>query len=254
MQDVVTLALGYGAFGAMSVYVFRPFARRAHEFASRAGDRIALADWLADAEADRAARGADPPVVHDVPQDVAEFVIPGFRPGVDVCRIALNAPDVDFDVIVTDAGVRLLFLDGGWLLEVIFPGLGTPPIADTVIIGPDGVALDLTGLAAASAKTARGKSLLRQVQSDVVEFRGFDAASEMVEVWVPGDARVFPDVSIRATSDGHDGELLIDGSVAARLCGAPEAGARNVRIVGRMSDAARPEPTACAPLRTASTG
>ena len=168
----------------------------------------------------------DPPVLHEVPADVAEFVIPDFRPGTDACRIALNDPDAEFDAIADDFGVRLLFLDGGSYLEVAFPGLGVPPFEDVIIMAPDGTSLRLSELVGVSQRHA-----LRPVRSRWAELQGFSAKSECVEIWVPPDAPVLPVVDVRPSDDGQHGEIVIDGRLAARLCGAPEAGRENVRLL-----------------------
>lgn len=242
MSDATILALFYGALFALSVHLVRAPMPRGRGRPAGPGDPAALTDWIADADADRRASLADPPVVHDVPRDAAEFVIPGFRPGIDTCRIALTDPDADFDATTSGGMARLVFLDGGSFLEVCFPGLVSPPLADTLVTGPGGVTRRMTDLAAASARAAGGEARLRRVDADVVEFRAFDTASEMVEIWVPEETPTTPDVMIRPTADGRDGELLIGGRRVARLCGAPDAGARNVRVVRKVSGGAYAEP------------
>ena len=182
---------------------------------------------------------ADPPALHEVPGDVAEFVIPDFRPGTDLCRIALNDPDAEFDAIADDFGVRLLFLDGGSYLEVAFPGLGVPPFEDVVILAPDGTEMRLSDLVGSSQRHA-----LRPVRSRWAELQGFSADRECVEIWVSPDAAVLPDVAVRPSADGQHGEIVIDGRLAARLCGAPDADQANVLLLRKAppapSGAAKP--------------
>ena len=67
---------------------------------------------------------------------MAEFVVPGFRRGVDTCRIARSDPDAAFDAAPNAAGVRLMFVDDGAFLEVIFPDLDQLPFDDVYTFDP----------------------------------------------------------------------------------------------------------------------
>lgn len=172
------------------------------------------------------------PCHHVVPRDVAEFVIPDFRPGIDTCQIELHDPEAEFDALVDDGGVRFQFLDGASFLEVVFPGLHAPPFQDTTIFGPGAVASGrkLSDLVGTSTEPVSGPKFFR-VRSKMAAFQRFRPDTEVVEVWVPPDADILPRIDVRPSADGIDSEILIDGKPAARLGGAPQAGVQNIRIV-----------------------
>ena len=178
----------------------------------------------------------DPPCHHVVPGDVAEFVIPDFRPGTDTCRIHLHDPEAEFDAVIDEGGVRFQFLDGNSFLEVVFPGLRAPPFSSTRIVGPspsqaETVLSDLVG-PGPPVQSAH----FHRVRSEIAAFQRFSADDEVVEVWVPPGTDALPRIDVRPSSDGSDGEVVIDGRPAARLCGAPEAGVRNIRIIRKSPD------------------
>ena len=54
---------------------------------------------------------------------------------------------------------------------------------------------------------------------------------------MPPETDALPRIDVRPTADGTDGEVVIDGRPAARLCGAPEAGVENIRIIRMCPDA-----------------
>ena len=183
------------------------------------------------------ARLASEPCLHLVPDDVAEFVIPDFRPGVDRCHVALRDPDAEFDAVLGPDGVRFQFLDGNSFLEVVFPGLIDPPFEDTCIFGPlaggDGHLLsDLVGRGGSPPRPGAP----HRVRPGIAAFQRFSASEEVVEVWVPPDVLALPTIDVRPSADGVDGEVVIDGRPAARLCGAPYAGAGNIRIVRKTPE------------------
>ena len=70
------------------------------------------------------------------------------------------------------------------------------------------------------------------------EFIGFDSGAEIVEVWVPSAADADMDIQVVATRDGMHGLVLVDGQPTALLQGAPNATARNIRIVPMTAQAA----------------
>ena len=175
------------------------------------------------------------PCLHVVPNDVAEFVIPDFRPGIDRCHVALNDPEAEFEAVLDKDGVRFQFLDTGSFLEVVFPGLIDPPFEDTQVFGPGPaeagrVLSELVGRA-----RPQGPGFHR-VRSEIAAFQEFSAAEEVVEVWVPPDIDALPRIDVRPSLDGSDGEVMIDGRPAARLCGAPNAGIGNIQIVRKMPE------------------
>ena len=192
-------------------------------------------DVLPDGLPRNGPRLSSAPCLHVVPQDAAEFVIPDFRPGMDRCHVALSDPDADFDAVLGDDGVRFQFLDGDSFLEVVFPGLVDPPFEDTRIFGPGPAATgrllsDLVGGVSTSP------AAFHRVQSQVAAFQTFNATDEVVEVWVPPDIAAIPEIDVRPSPDGAHGEVMIDGQPVARLCGAPEAGLANIRIVRKLPD------------------
>ena len=174
---------------------------------------------------------APEPVLHEVPRDIAEFIIPDFRPGIDRCHVALNDPDAEFDAVLDVDGVRFQFLDGGSFLEVVFPGLIDPPFEDTRIFGP-GPAAHGTALSDLVAPGAGppDPNRFHRVRSEIAAFQSFHA-DRVVEVWVPPGVEVLPQIDVRPSLDGADSEVVIDGRPAARLCGAPNADGANIRIV-----------------------
>lgn len=184
---------------------------------------------------------SDAPCHHVVPNDVAEFMIPDFRPGTDTCRVHLRDPEAEFDAVIDDAGVRFQFLDGNSFLEVVFPGLADPPFADTWIQGPG----ETSAVRALSELVGPGPPVqsphFHRVRSEIAAFQKFSAEDEIVEVWVPPDTDTLPRIDVRPSADGSDGEVVIDGRPAARLCGAPEAGVGNIRIIRKTPDIGIPE-------------
>ena len=177
-------------------------------------------------------------VVHEVPTEVSEFVIPDFRPGLDLCRVRLSYPDIDFVHWREDTSVKLAFFDGQERLTVVFAGLEAPPMADVAVDfehprrGPQSCLLsELVDVAETelpcAAPEAQGAGT-----SGLTEFSGFDADAECIEIFMPGAADPSGlNIAVRPSEDGRDAMVLIDGHPTAILRGAPRATSRNVRLV-----------------------
>jgi hypothetical protein len=146
-------------------------------------------------------------------------------------------PEAEFDALMDAEGVRFMFIDGGTYLEVVFLNLTQPPFGDTWIVGPGGAATgrSLAELVGAILPPTRAPDFLR-VRSEIAAFDRFNAAREVIEVWVPPHMADLPNIDVRPTADGTDSEVVIDGRAAARLCGAPDAGPNNVRIVRKATE------------------
>jgi hypothetical protein len=184
----------------------------------------------------------DPPmsIVHDVPPDVSEFIIPDFRPGIDLCRVRLACPDIDFVHWRGRTSVTLEFHDGRERLRVVFYGQGRPPLEDVEVVfdhprrGEERYLLaELVG----AAETALPGGVAVEPYSSgsegaLTEFAAFDASAEFIEILVPPNGAAAPRaIEVHPTLDGRDALVLIDGAPTAVLRGAPEATMRNVRLV-----------------------
>ncbi len=212
----------------------------------------------------------EPGVVHDVPADVSELIIPVFRPGLDSCRVWLRSADVETRHRTCTAGVVLTFRDAAERLTITFQGLASPPFADieTIVDRPgrgrqvqrltdpgnaDPVQAtpedldDANWQLAAWAETERAVEAFDEPvqptntgQDDLTlpEFAGFDPAAEFIEVWVPSALDADINVEVVPTKDGLHGLVLVEGQPAALLQGAPTASARNVRVVPTTAKAA----------------
>ncbi|MGI9393607.1 MAG: hypothetical protein ACR2OY_03075 [Boseongicola sp.] len=209
-------------------------------------------------------------VLHEVPADVSEIVISGFRPGADNCRVWLQSPNVEFNHWTSAAGAVVAFQDADERLTIVFHGLKCLPFNDieTIVDRPDfgrqSVPLlnhdrgldknvfneDLDDEAwrlAAWAETERAVDAFdypaHAAENDdcgprLPEFAGFEADSDFIEIWVPcaNDADVRVDVL--PTYDGNHGLITVAGRPTALLHGAPSASSRNIRIVPMRSKAA----------------
>ena len=227
--------------------------------------RVAGAD-VADANID----GPEIGVIHEIPVDVSQLVIPAFRPGTDGCRVWLRGVDVKFLHHRCEAGVVLVFFDAAERLSITFQGLARPPLADieTVFDCPENgrqvqklsepgnadaaeeTAEDLDDAEwrlAAWAETERAVEAFddpvrsgqeKQDISALPEFTEFDPQAEIIEVWVPGALDPALAVEVVPTRDGKHGLVLVDGRATALLQGAPTASARNIRVVPMTAIAA----------------
>lgn len=201
----------------------------------------------------RRPRGDDAPVHYDVPPDVAEFIVPSFRPGHDTCGISLRYPDIDFVHWRSEAGVTLAFDDGNERLSLQFLGLERPPFADirvsyarpgkgtqvvlmSDLIGDEEtevdaeVAADLAWIQSARTRAERASSDAA-VPVGLPEFSDFDPAVECIEIWVPTLADARAEVVVRALPNGEDSLVLVGGRETALLRGAPDARPHNIRLV-----------------------
>jgi len=195
------------------------------------------------------------PAVHVVPSDVAEYLIPGFRPNLDICQVDLCYPNIDF-VHWRSAGMgAMTFTHGEKNLTVFFQGLDVVPF-DGVYVrfdhprkGPQSYLLSELLDVNESEITEEEAGLKLDAQRDVagcdlkddsgpMEFRDFDASKECIEVFVPEDRLATTAVSISTTPDGVDTLVLVDGCVAAVLIGTMDAGPRNVKLVAADQTAA----------------
>lgn len=188
------------------------------------------------------------PVVHSVPPDVAEFLIPGFRPNLDICEVDLRYPDIDFVHWRATGMAAMMFADGEETLTIFFEGLDVTPFAGVFVRfvhprkGPQTYLLsdlldvdesEISYEEAALKLDARRDLAQSQSGSDAgpMAFHDFDTAKECIEVFVPEDRLAKTAVSISSTPDGSDALVLVDGQVAAILVGAVDAGPRNIKLV-----------------------
>ena len=227
-----------------------PKSRRSHEESDQGGEMMHEREkallFLADTEPDEeqpfsqdvAKRAA---VRHLVPPDVSDFVIPEFKVGQDKCQIALTFPNIEFVYFHTALGVTLVFDDGHEQLKVTFVGVAAPPLADVLVAydhpadGPRREALSqLVGdEELASLEVSPPETPVLLPLDEIVapaEFHEFDAASEYVEIWTRG-SESHSDILVRPSPDGRDALVVVDGRLSAVLRGAPNATARNVRLV-----------------------
>ena len=187
-------------------------------------------------------------MVHTVPTDVAEFVIPDFRPNLDTCEVELCYPDIDFVHWRAPGMAAMKFTDGDETLTVFFQGLDLVPFEGILVRfdhprnGPQCYSiaelLDVheaeisQGEAALTIDTNRDAFEVDQdLEDGPKQFYDFDASKECIEVFVPEDRLATTAVSITSTPDGSDALVLVDGRVAAVLVGAIDAGTRNVKLV-----------------------
>jgi hypothetical protein len=188
------------------------------------------------------------PVVHSVLPDVAEFLIPDFRPNLDICEVDLRYPDIDFAHWRAPGMAAMMFTDGAETLTVFFEGLDVIPLAGVFVRfvhprnGPQTYLLsDLLDVdeSEISYEEAAFKIDARRDLSNPengpdarpLAFHNFDTARECIEVFVPQDRLAKTAVSISSTPDGSDALVLVDGHVAAILVGAVDAGPRNIKLV-----------------------
>ncbi len=223
-----------------------------------------------DLIADLIIDGQELGVVHDIPADVSELVIPAFRPGTDSCRVWLRNAEVEYTHWTGAAGVVLAFYDAAERLSITFQGLECPPFADIETIfecvesgrqvrrltepGSTGPAKatsedrdDAQWRLSAWAETERAveafddpSQSVEEIQdsSALPEFSEFDPVAEIVEVWVPCSADADMDIRVVPTPDGMHGLVVVDGQPTALLQGAPNATVRNIRIVPMTAQAA----------------
>lgn len=192
---------------------------------------------------------ADPPAVaHIVPPDVAEYVIPDFRPEQDTCKVDLCYPDIDFVHWRTPGMAAMMFTDGDEALTVFFQGLDAVPF-DGVFVrfhhprkGPQCYLLselldvresEISQDEAALKLDAKRDALeaAQGIEDGPKQFHDFDSRKECIEVFVPEERLASTAVSISATPDGSDALVLVDGRIAAVLIGAFDAGPHNVKLV-----------------------
>lgn len=188
------------------------------------------------------------PVVHIVPPDVAEYVIPDFRPHLDTCKVDLSYPDIDFVHWRAPGMAAMLFTEGDETLAVFFQGLDVVPF-DAVFIRFDhprkgqqccllSELLDVLESEITQDQPALPLDAERDVpgghQSDdngPRQFHNFDTARECIEVFVPEDRIATTTASISSTSEGSDAFVVVDGRVVAVLIGASDAGPHNIKLV-----------------------
>ena len=188
------------------------------------------------------------PVVHSVPPDVAEFLIPDFRPNLDICEVDLRYPDIDFVHWRAPGMAAMMFTDGKESLTIFFEGLDIIPFAGVFVRfvhprkGPQTFLLsDLLDIDESEIPYEEA-ALTLDAQRDLsrpedgpdagpLAFHDFDPAKECIEVFVPQDRLAKTAVSISSTPDGSDALVLVDGQVAAILVGVVDAGPRNIRLV-----------------------
>lgn len=188
------------------------------------------------------------PVVHTVPPDVAEFLIPYFRANLDICEVDLRYPDIDFVHWRAPGMAAMMFTDGEETLTIFFEGLDVTPFAGVFVRfvhprkGPQNLLLsellDVDESEIPHTEAALKLDALRDQSNSknrtiagLPEFHDFDTAKECIEVFVPQDRFAKTAVSISSTPDGLDALVLVDGQVAAILVGAVDAGPRNVKLV-----------------------
>lgn len=188
------------------------------------------------------------PVVHTVPRDVAEFLVPDFRANLDICEVDLRYPDIDFVHWRGPGMAAMMFTDGEETLTIFFEGLDVIPFAGVFVRfvhprkGPQTYLLsDLLDVDESeipyeqAALKLDGRRDVATVDSGSdaapLAFHDFDTARECIEVFVPEDRLATTAVSISSSSDGSDAFVLVDGKVAAILVGAINAGPRNVKLV-----------------------
>ncbi len=202
--------------------------------------------------------GVDDPMtsaVHVVPPDVAEFLIPEFRPGLDICQVDLCYPHIEFVHWRSPGMAAMMFTDGAETLTVFFQGLDVVPF-DGVFVrfdhprkGPQSYLLaelldvhesEISEAAAAVKKetTLDTTDCELETGSSPMEFMDFDTTTECIEVFVPEGRLNATKVAISRTANGTDSEVLVDGRVAAILRGAIDAGPRNVKLVAVNQTAA----------------
>lgn len=184
-------------------------------------------------------------VLHDVPPDVSEFLVPDFRPGLDACRVVLSYPDIDFVHWRDEAGVTLAFYDGEERLTLVFRDLIVPPLSDIAVefehprrgkqryLLSDLVDADETEIPPGPGDwpNARKAGPGSEVTLRLTEFAGFDATAECVEIVIPDGTGLGPKVTVEPSEDGQDALVLINGEARAILRGAPKATSRNIRLV-----------------------
>lgn len=188
------------------------------------------------------------PVVHTVPPDVAEFLIPDFRANLDICEVDLRYPDIDFVHWRAPGMAAMMFTDGEETLTIFFEGLDVTPFAGVFVRfihprkGPQTYLLsdllnvdesEITFEEAALKLDARRDVATSEAETETapLAFHDFDTTKECIEVFVPEDRLATTAVSISSSSDGSDALVLVDGKVAAILVGAIDAGPRNVKLV-----------------------
>lgn len=187
-----------------------------------------------------------PPRQFDVPLGRAATRIPGFRAGVDHCRIHARVWDTMLYVETLDDGVALVLMSGEDETSVAFPGHPSLPLSDLVVCvnetgaQPTDIPLDRVPLARPDATKVQGKNKRRRERpitefvlrpgAPIPKFQSFSPGSQMIEVDLPrGNGRA-PEVVVTPSADGQDGILKLDGRVAAVLSGAPDATPDDVRI------------------------
>ena len=188
-----------------------------------------------------------------VPLGQATTRIPGFRAGVDRCRITVG--DLDTTLLIEQArgGVALVLQMASGEVVVGFPGLDRLPLPDIVVsvdqpgAPPHDICLDgvVDAAPAAALETVQSDALkprrrsrpitefvLRPGQS-IPSFSSFAPGAHVIEVDVTSATDAPPKVEIRPSADGENGVLMLDGRAAAILAGAPFATPDDVRVLTR---------------------
>lgn len=187
-------------------------------------------------------------VEHIVPPDVFEYLVTDFRPHIDVCKVDLHYPDIDFAHWSAPGMAAMKFTDGDETLTVFFQDLDRVPFDDVHVRfdhprkGPQCYPLSKLADQRESEIAPEQAAHSPDAKRDVLEaaqgiddgpkkFHDFDATKECIEVFVPEDRLATTAVSISSTPDGSDSLVLIDGRVTAVLVGAIDAGPHNVKLV-----------------------
>ena len=195
------------------------------------------------------------PAVHLVPPDVAEFMITEFRAGVDICKVDLRYPHIEFVHWRSPGLAAMRFTDGSETLTVVFQGLDIVPF-DSVFVrfdhprkGPQAYLLselmnapesEISPQEAAFGRDTALDSKTSAIENATtpLEFADFDTSKECIEVFVPVDRFKSTNLSVDPLANGQDAQVLVDGRVVAILRGAVDAGLRNVKLVAVAQTAA----------------
>ncbi|MEM9970199.1 MAG: hypothetical protein AAF762_03755 [Pseudomonadota bacterium] len=180
------------------------------------------------------------PVHHRVPEDVREYVIPDFRPGIDTCGIELCRQHVEVMHWQGPGGTVLCVDDGKEQVVVLFLGLQEMPFNDVTVTFPKGrhdaretllaraiseEEIDAHAVVATPFAAPGGNG------SPLAEFWSFDPGAEIIEIMRNPDAVGEVQISVTPTRDGRDALVIIDGCETAILRGAPSASEKNVRVL-----------------------
>lgn len=219
--------------------------RQTEAFADSAPVASERAVDLGDGEENRTSEDS---VVHRVPADVAEFLIPDFHVGVDLCAVELAYPDIDFVHWRGNGLSGMIFFDGAETLTVLFRGLDTIPSEDiqvhfdhprkgaqcyrlSQLLDVDECAISEKQAMERRGVTPSNIGSGASLEDAPMEFKDFDVKRECVEVFVPHERISSTVVEVEISDDGSDACVVIDGRVAAILRGAHEATESNVKLV-----------------------